>query len=430
VTAPAGIPLADPQFWIATGMVVAAAAVALARTLRALRVERESPCASCPMARAAAPPPPARAPRRPVLVASLVLALAAAAGIVAAERAGEASHPSARVARQLAVSERVERQLAAMGTTLRVEVAAAGRAEALAVAETMVAEVEAAERRLSTWRDDSELAALHRAPVGVEVALSARTLAELEAALACAEETGGAFDPTVAPLVAVWGLRTGGRRPSESELAEARALVGVERLALDPARANARKLAPVVLEEGGFGKGASLDAALDRLDGSTAVVLDLGGQTAWAGGAPGRIALADPRDRARPAVELELGDGSFPRASLSVSGNSERGVVVDGVAIGHLLDPRTGRPAPDFGAVAVVDSSALRADCLSTALFVLGPERGLAWLAEHGGGAEAVFLVVAGDRLVVRATPGLAGRVRAPAPERAEVEERISEGSS
>ena len=404
------LPWSDPQFWIASGAVAAAVALALRRALRP-SADPALPCARCPQAAAhgrartaaaggaataAAPGAPSRSPAAPRRLPLLLLALAFVAASASAGR--------------------VERRVAAMGTTLAVEVEAADRAEGLAAAEEMVAAVAATEARLSTWRDDSELAAWNRAPVGAAFPLSEPTWRDLAQALACAAETGGAFDPTVAPLIEVWDLRGAGRWPGATELAAARAEVGAAtRLSASPAARTLAKRAPVRLEEGGFGKGAALARALDVAAArGLAARLDLGGQLAWAGAAPRRtVEIVDPRDRARPVLALEVARSS---GSLATSGNSEHARVVAGRRIGHLLDPASGRPAPDFGSVTVLAAEPLRADCLSTALFVLGPQRGLAWLAAHPGD-EALFLIVEGGRLVARGTPGLRGRLRALAPE-------------
>lgn len=399
----AGLPWSDPQFWIASGAVAAVAAVAVRRALRPSR-DPELPCARCPKA------------------AAHGRAVAAPGGRTAAGGAGESRRrlPILLLALGLAASaawaERAERRVAAMGTTLALEIEAGDRATALAAAEALVAAVADAEARLSTWREDTELARFNRAGAGGAVALSAATFAELAAALDCSVETGGAFDPTVAPLVEAWGLRGDGRVPTAAEIAAARAGVGAAtRLALVAGERSLVKRAPVRIEEGGFGKGAALARALAAAAASGVEArLDLGGQLAWTAlAAPFRAEISDPRDRARPVVAVELGAGG---GSLATSGNSERARDVGGQRIGHLLDPATGRPAPDFGSVTVLSSEPQRADCLSTALFVLGPERGLAWLAAHPGD-EAVFLVVEAGRLSVRATPGLAGRLSALAPE-------------
>jgi thiamine biosynthesis lipoprotein ApbE len=109
-------------------------------------------------------------------------------------------------------------------------------------------------------------------------------------------------------------------------------------------------------------------------------------------------------------VELTLAGGS-----LSTSGNGERGRRVAGEVVGHLLDPRTGAPAPDFGSLSVWAESGLLADCLSTGLFVLGPDAALAWAARHPEVGVLVLERRAGG-LRARASARLAGRVRALAP--------------
>jgi thiamine biosynthesis lipoprotein len=273
----------------------------------------------------------------------------------------------------------------------------------------MVREVEATEARLSTWRGTSELAALNATPVGAWRAVTPELAGELRRALACAAATDGAFDPTVGALVEAWGLRTGGAVPTAALLATARARTGWRGVELEDDPPRARRVADVRLEEGGFGKGEALDHALDRFEQSTrgegraSARLDFGGQVAWSGARwPVEVELADPRDRARPVLALAL---AGERGSISTSGDGERRFVSGERTFGHLLDPRTGEPARDFGSASVVAARASRADCLSTGLFVRGPGRAAA------DGAE-IFLVVEGGRLVARVAPELKGTVR------------------
>jgi len=307
--------------------------------------------------------------------------------------------------------DRVERRLSLMGTSLDVAVEASGRATALAASERAVAALEAAEARLSTWRDDTELARLNRSPVGTAVILSPELAAELDAVRHWWEETGGTFDPAVGPLVRAWGLRSGGRLPAEDERRAAVAAGGLDGLRLD-GRTAVRERADLQLEEGAWGKGAGLAdalAALEKAPGVERATLDLGGQVALfsRGGAPWRVPVADPRRRDRPVVALTLDGGS-----VSTSGNSERGIVVEGRHLGHILDPRTGRPAPDFGSLTVWAADPLTADCLSTGLYVMGPEAALTWAQAHPG-IEVVALRVHGGALEALATPGLAGKIEA-----------------
>lgn len=169
-----------------------------------------------------------------------------------------------------------------------------------------------------------------------------------------------------------------------------------------------RTRAALRIEEGGFGKGIGLDEAVAAAarSGATRAVIDLGGQIAVLGSADQAFAVADPRDRMHPVLEVVVDHGS-----LATSAASERGITVAGRPFGHVLDPRTGRPAPDFGSVTVWATDAVTADALSTALFVLGPDRALAFAAEHPGVEAIVLERVRGEGWVARASAGLVGRV-------------------
>lgn len=312
-----------------------------------------------------------------------------------------------------AQTAQVERRVMLMGTVLEMEVEAPDRAAALAASEKAVATLEAAEARLSTWREDTELARLNRAPVGARVALSPRLAADLDAARLCWQETGGAFDPAVGPLVKAWGLRERSpKTPGAAELAAAVAASRMEGLVLEGGVA-VRARTDLAIEEGGFGKGAGLGDAVAALAADPAVsraVLDLGGQVAVYARQrserrpePWKVPVADPRRRDRLVVELTVDGGS-----VSTSGTSERGR--------HILDPRTGAPASDFGSLTVWTADPLTADCLSTGLYVMGPEAAMAWAAAHPG-VEVLVLRPRGKQLEALATPGLAGRLRALSPE-------------
>jgi thiamine biosynthesis lipoprotein len=294
-----------------------------------------------------------------------------------------------------------------MGTALDVGLEARDRPAGLAASERAVEALEAAEARLSTWRDDSELSLLNRAPVGEPRTLSPALARELQAARRCWEETGGAFDPGVGALVRAWGLRAGGRIPDAAEI---RSAVGVAGLRLQAGGVAVREK-DLLLEEGGWGKGAGLVDALAALrrEGITRASLDAGGQVAVLG--DWEVLVADPGRRDRSVLSLIVEGGS-----VSTSGNSEHGIEAGGRRLGHILDPRTGEPAPDFGSLTVWTADPLRADCLSTGLYVLGPERALAWAAAHPG-VEVLALRQEGDRLRALASPGLRGKLKTLSPE-------------
>ncbi len=290
----------------------------------------------------------------------------------------------------------VERQAYAMGTTLTLAGEARSRAAGLEALEAGLAALAQVEDLLSTWRDDTPLAALNRAPVGEPAVIPPALLEILLRVREAWQRTGGAFDPAVGHLVAAWDLRGKGRTPGSDELARARQATGLHLLLLDPGAGTAVRQAPgPVLDAGGFGKGEGLARAAAALQeaGLRAWWIDFGGQVLVSGDGPGReVAIAHPDHRERSMGALRLRG-----LSAATSAGSQRP--------GHILDPRSGHPAPEFGSVTVVSADPFLADAASTALFVLGPEEGLD--AARCLGVEALYLVRQGTGVVARATPGL-----------------------
>ena len=290
-----------------------------------------------------------------------------------------------------------------MGTTLRVAVAAADRADGITAIEDVFAAVRRLEGVLSTWRDDSEVAALNRAEPGRPMRLSAELFGLLVEVAEWSRATSGAFDPAIGPLVDAWGLRGTGRVPSDGELAEALRASGLGRFELSGATASAtRHDARAWLDTGGFGKGAALREAgrLLRARGIDAAVLNFGGQVlalgADEGGKTWSIPVAHPSRRDESATRLQVRD-----RSISTSSQSERGVAVNGRRLGHIVDPRSGEPVTAWGSVTVVTEDPVVADILSTALLVLGPEEALRW-AERRSDVGVLVLVEREGRVVPR----------------------------
>lgn len=290
-----------------------------------------------------------------------------------------------------------------MGTTLRIEIAAPHAAAATASEEALAA-IEAWEPVLSTWRAEAELARANRAPVGECVAISARLTEALAEAGEWVERTGAAFDPAIGSLVDAWDLRGTGRVPAPAELEAARAAAGWRLVRLGPGPCFRRLDARTWLDSGGFGKGLALRSARAALQArGLDALLDFGGQVVVAG-APRDVVVAHPAARNRPAVTIAGVAGS-----AATSAQSERRVVVDGAGFGHVLDPRTGHPAPAWGSVTVVADDPFTADVLSTALFVLGPDAALAWAA--GQPDVGVLLLEDGPSPRARWSAALAGRI-------------------
>ena len=297
----------------------------------------------------------------------------------------------------------VERESYLMGTTLRIYVAAPSRPEGVQAIEDAFEAVRRVDALLSTWRDDSEIARINQAPVGRPVLLSPHLYTQLRDAADWVRLTEGAFDPAIGSLIDAWDLRGQGRIPSRAALARARAAGGIGHFVFsDSAQSVSRTDSASWLDSGGFGKGVALgEARLALLRRHvTAGSLNFGGQVLVLGGDPsGRdwaVPVAHPTHRAEPAAWLHLRD-----RSASTSSQSERFITVRGKRLGHILDPRTGRPVPAWGSVTVVAEDPAAADAVSTALLVLGPEAGSKW-AESREDMGVLFLMERNGRVVPR----------------------------
>lgn len=268
-----------------------------------------------------------------------------------------------------------------MGTRVTLSTWDDERSRGLERLETLLRSLEAVDRQLSTWKPDSEISRLNGATSRVQ--LSPEVCGMFRELDRWTRETGGTFDPAVGALTAAWGVHEDGRLPSETELEAARARSGWEGVSFDAVACTAGLSRGVSIDVGAFGKGAALDAARDAAgDRSGPWLIDAGGQIAVAGAPPGErawtVLVADPSRRTRPALRVPLASGS-----LATSGRSERDLRVGSRRVGHILDPHTGTPARFTGAVSVWHERALVADALSTALFVMGPARGIGWADER-----------------------------------------------
>ena len=233
----------------------------------------------------------------------------------------------------------------------------------------------------------------------------------LAAALDWSRRTGGAFDPTTAALLDLWDILSGPHPPpSPEQLAAARQEVGWRRLVLS---ADHRRvdLGGTALDLGGIAKGYAIDRAAQALrrSGVRDFLVNAGGDLFVAGskgGDPWRVGIQHPRSPEELLQVVSPVDGA-----LVTSGDYERSFTWEGTLYHHILDPRSGEPARDCQSVTVWAATAIDADALATAVFVLGPAEGLA-LVEGQPDAEALVVTAAGEvressgfRRVVPAAP-------------------------
>lgn len=276
-----------------------------------------------------------------------------------------------------------------------------------AALDSVKTELRRLEALLSVTDEDSEIFRLNRDGRAV---LSESTVSLLRDAAALSRETGGAFDPTVYPLVLAWGF-TGEKQavPADAARADALSRVGTEHLHLSGDTLTVD--AGTQLDLGGIAKGFAAEhcAALLRAQDVTAALLSLGGNVQTVGDKPDgsawAVGIADPNEPSTAIARLEF----HGEKALVTSGGYQRYFEHNGTRYHHILNPKTGFPAESgLASVTVIADSGTRADAYSTALFVMGLEDAVEfWRAQSD--FEAVFILNDGT---LRATEGAAPLLR------------------
>jgi thiamine biosynthesis lipoprotein len=273
-----------------------------------------------------------------------------------------------------------------MGLPVRLALYATGEPDAMNAARLAFERIAALDRLMSDYRPDSELRRLE-SQAARPVAVSRELFAVVQRAVEISRASGGAFDPTVAPLVALWReARRTGRMPRQEDLDRARALAGSDRIALDAIRLSIRLEQPGMrLDLGGIAKGYILQEALATLrsSGVTRALVESGGDIVVGDAPPGRkgwtidVSCGDARFRARAS--------SLANSALSTSGPTNQFIEIDGVRYSHVIDPRTGLGITNPTVAHVIARDAATADALATALTVVGHQGANALASQFPG---------------------------------------------
>ena len=268
-------------------------------------------------------------------------------------------------------------------------------------------EMKRLEGLLNRFDPGSEISRINRF-AGVKPAkVGSETFELLRKALEISRLSGGAFDITVGPLARLWDCQHAAYAPEGAAVLRALGLTGFSSLALDAAKMTAGlKLPGQLIDLGGVGKGYAGDRAMDifRKYGVASAFTNIGGNVSILGSKPGgamwQVGIRHPRQ-----ADALVGAVGVANQSVVTSGDYERYFVDrEGKRRHHLLNPATGCPAESgLISVTVVHKSAMLADALSTALFVLGREKGLALLGRF---PSAGAVLVEAD-LAVHVTKGL-----------------------
>jgi FAD:protein FMN transferase len=291
----------------------------------------------------------------------------------------------------------VEASRMSMGCLYTIDAYAAAEEQTLRnILEAALDEVDRIDRVMSHYRPDSPLSTINREAAHHPVAVDPELFAFIKRSMEYSQQSGGAFDITVGPLMKAWGFFRGdGHLANPDELRAARARVGAHHVLLEAGARTIRFDADgVQLDLGGIAKGYAVDRVVQilRQREITAALVSAGGSTVYGLGAPpGRsgwtVSIQDPVDSRKTARDVTLNN-----QSLSVAGSSEKSFEAAGVRYSHIMDPRTGQPVQGILSVAVMTGTGTDGDALDDALFVLGPEESRAYL-RHYPDADAFFFL-------------------------------------
>jgi thiamine biosynthesis lipoprotein len=280
-----------------------------------------------------------------------------------------------------------------MGTTFSITID--GHDDPSTAAKAAFDEIRRIDRLLSTYKEDSEISVVNRraatGPISVgdyfwDVVVASRHYHRL---------SDGSFDPTIYPLMRLWGFtKKQGRIPAKDEFDAVLPLVDFEKITLaDSAHTIRFERDGMALDFGGIAKGYSVDRAIAALKerGVANTIVDAGGNF---------YALGTPTGRShwRAGIRHPLrGDNLIAMLPVSnrgvaTSGNYERFFEIDGKKYCHIIDPRTGRPVEGMLSATIAADTAMAADALSTSVFVLGEEKGMD-LIETLPGVEGMLIL-------------------------------------
>ncbi|HSG98234.1 MAG TPA: FAD:protein FMN transferase [Woeseiaceae bacterium] len=297
----------------------------------------------------------------------------------------------------------------ALGTSFNISIVEApDDLDTAALEADVLATLERVDLLASTWREDSELSVFNTDRAIDWIIVSQPLCEALASALAIAEQTGGAFDVTIGPLVNLWGFGPDGlavEPPSAEAITAAMQATGHDKIEVDCKERLVRKdHADMFVDLSGWAKGLAVDQLAELLDaaGLDNYLVEVGGELRAKGhnseALKWSVAIEAPStSRRAPHSIIRVTD-----ASVATSGDYRNYFEHDGRRYSHTIDPRTGRPvAHNLAAVTVVHPSAAYADAMATALLVLGPEDGLALAREL---KLAAYLLVRNDAAIEELT--------------------------
>jgi len=306
----------------------------------------------------------------------------------------------------------VERASAAMGSDLRLTAWTGDETAAHAAFDAVFREFDRLDALMSVWRPGSDVLRINEAAGKRAVAVSPDVREALHTARQVSEWTGGKFDVTFGPLADLWKFDYQNEDqtvPAGDAVRSRLPLIDYRQIEIDDRAGTVfLRRSGMQIHLGGIGKGYAVERAVAilRRAGLGDFMIQAGGDLYGAGrkaGRPWRLGINDPRGPdGKIFATLDLTDRTF-----STSGDYARFFIKDGVRYHHIIDPATGQPARGCRSVTIVADSPALADGLSTGVFLLGPEAGMA-LIERLPNVEGVIVSAKNEVLV---SSGLQGRL-------------------
>ena len=262
---------------------------------------------------------------------------------------------------------------------------------------------EQANQSMSTYHTSSEISRFNQSSSTEPVTISAELRKVMVEGIRLHQFTSGSLDITLKPLSALWGFGPEGkphRIPTDDMLADVRKMVGVDKLTITGDQL-AKKHPSITIDLNTIGKGYVVDLVAELLEshGISNYMVEIGGEMRLKGhnskGSLWRVGVLKPVDNERKA-SLEVYPGNN---GMATAGDYYQYFEQDGQRYSHIIDPVTGKPiSHNLASVSVIHPSSMTADGLSTALLVMGDEKGMAFAEQH---QIAVYMIVRdGDKFV------------------------------
>lgn len=279
---------------------------------------------------------------------------------------------------------RLEQSAEAMGSAYSMAVYGYDRQAMETAVEAAFDEARQLDSMLSNYKPDSEWSELNREAAQHPVHISSELFQLLAACQEYSRQSDGAFDISVGPLMKVWGFYKGtGHLPHRAEVLAAMQHVGYRHMHLDAAAHTVSFDRPgVELDPGGIGKGYAVDRMVEVLKakGITIALVSASGSSIYGLGAPPgeprgwRIMIRDPKNERKSVAEVFL-----KNESMSTSGSYEKFFVAENHLYSHIMDPRTGYPAPGMLSVSILTPRTIDSEAWAKPFFINGRH----WAAEH-----------------------------------------------